>query len=185
MMTPVMADRKVSILDHQKMLRQFVDPYPTTEETFAQAYESTIDLSASQLICKGNRSCTFWDAIRKQPANLPQNAIEDMTQTCAGGFQESSSMGLQPGIFDSHTFRFFTKTRNLFVSQEGFLGLGPPCLEVGDTVCLLFGGAMSYVLRKLESGRYKFRGYCLVYGIMSGEALDSMPEDRVENFIIV
>jgi hypothetical protein len=185
MMSPVMVDGKVSVSEHQNMLCRFVDPYPTTEETFARVYESTMKLEVSQLICEGKRPCKFWDAIRKQPATLPQNTVKSMTGSCTGPFQKLLPIPLQPGQCDSHTFRAFTKTRKLFVSQEGFLGLGPPCLEVGDIVCLLFGGAMLYVLRKLESDRYRFLGYCLVYGIMSGEALDSMPEDHIENFIVV
>ncbi|RYN17801.1 hypothetical protein AA0113_g12142 [Alternaria arborescens] len=185
MLSPVTADGELSILEHRKMLSQFVDPYPTTEETFAEVYESTLDLDASQSICEGNRPCKFWDVICKQPAALPQNTTKDMTGSCVGPFQESWPIALRPGLFDSKTFKGFTKKRNLFISQDGFLGLGPPRLKMGDIVCLLFGGAMPYALRKLESERYEFLGYCLVYGIMSGEALESMPKDRIENFIMV
>jgi hypothetical protein len=44
---------------------------------------------------------------------------------------------------------------------------------------------MLYVLKKLESDRYRFFGYCLVHSIMLGKALDSMPEDYVKNFIVM
>lgn len=184
-MSSVMADYKVLVSEHQEMLLQFTDPYPTTEETFADVYAGTIDLEETQMICQGSRSCKVWDAIHEQPTKLPQSTSKDKTGLLRGHFEESSPFDLKPASYDSHTFKSYTKTRNLFVSQEGFLGLGPSCLQVGDIICLLFGGATPYILRKSEFNRYNFLGHCLVYGVMSGEALENMPEDRIENFVVV
>ena len=42
----------------------------------------------------------------------------------------------------------------------------------GDTVAILFGGNVPYVLRPLENKQWHFVGGCYVDGYMNGEALD-------------
>lgn len=76
--------------------------------------------------------------------------------------------------------------RKLFVTEQGYLGLGYPHVEVGDFVCILLGGNFPYVLRK-EHGKNDFRfiGDCYVHGVMEGEALERSTKDDFRNFVIV
>lgn len=178
-MSPVMANHKVSVSEHQEMLHQFMDPYPTTEETFASVYAGTLDLEATQMICQGSRTCKVWDVIRGQPRIVLNSSSDDKSKSLGGTLEESSRLDLNPALYKSNTFEKYTKMQNLFVSLEGFLGLGPPGLQIGDIICLLFGGATPYILRELEPTRFTFLGNCLVYGVMSGEAIEDVPEDRV------
>lgn len=40
--------------------------------------------------------------------------------------------------------------RRLFLTFNGFLGLGPDCIEPGDMVCVLSGGDVPFILRPLK-----------------------------------
>lgn len=61
--------------------------------------------------------------------------------------------------------------RKLFGTKEGYIGLGDITLQADDLVCILFGGKVPFILRKVE-GWYKFVGECYLHGIMLGAALE-------------
>jgi hypothetical protein len=61
--------------------------------------------------------------------------------------------------------------RRLFVTESGHLGLGPASMMSGDTVAILFGGNVPYILRPLENDQWHFVGECYLDGYMRGEAL--------------
>ncbi|CZR69630.1 uncharacterized protein PAC_19530 [Phialocephala subalpina] len=72
------------------------------------------------------------------------------------------------------------------VLHEGYIGLAPGNVRVGDLVCIIFGCRLPVVLRK-EDGRYIFIGSCYVHGIMDGEAMDQFQGGKLkgETFILV
>lgn len=68
--------------------------------------------------------------------------------------------------------------------RAGFYALCPPAAQVGDRLCLLFGGKTLYCLRPTgdKEDAYRFVGECYVQGVMDGEALDMIePGDLVQN----
>jgi len=67
--------------------------------------------------------------------------------------------------------------RRLFVTSSGHLGLGPASMMSGDTVVILFGGNVPYILRSLENNRWHFTGECYLDGYMYGEALENEGRD--------
>jgi hypothetical protein len=60
--------------------------------------------------------------------------------------------------------------RQLFVTSEGNMGLGPLSMRADDLVVILRGGEIPYVLRKIGDF-YHFKGPAYVHGIMDGEAV--------------
>lgn len=49
--------------------------------------------------------------------------------------------------------------RVFFITQGGYMGLGPPWLREDDAVCILSGGAVAYALRELDGGdRWSYVG---------------------------
>lgn len=62
------------------------------------------------------------------------------------------------------THRVFART------AKGYFVLGPRVLEVGDVVCVLFGGKMPFCLRPWGH-HYLLVGECYVHGLMGGEAI--------------
>jgi hypothetical protein len=74
--------------------------------------------------------------------------------------------------------------RRLFFSSAGFLGLAPLTAGEGDTVCLFLGGKVLYVIRPLADGYFQYIGECFVYGLMHGEAIQGLPEERIKDFVL-
>lgn len=68
--------------------------------------------------------------------------------------------------------------RSLFVTDNGFMGLGPTDAVPGDEVVVLLGGSTPFVLRS-ENGfqNFKLVGECYVEGIMDCEALHHVREE--------
>jgi hypothetical protein len=58
-----------------------------------------------------------------------------------------------------------------FVTNEGYIGIGPPGTEHGDIVVILDGVRTPFVVRPLEKGRplFKVVGSCYLHGAMLGE----------------
>lgn len=80
---------------------------------------------------------------------------------------------LADGLNDSQYFTMSTTMieasaeRRLLLSEQGFFGIGPNDLQVGDKLYILLGGQMIYALRK-SSGDYRCVGECYVHGWMDG-----------------
>ncbi|KAF2735902.1 hypothetical protein EJ04DRAFT_434201 [Polyplosphaeria fusca] len=62
--------------------------------------------------------------------------------------------------------------RRFFLTKRGFMGLGPAATTLGDSVCVLFGGQVLYVLRENDELTHEFIGECYVHGMMDGQACD-------------
>ena len=73
-----------------------------------------------------------------------------------------------------------------FISTDGFMGLVPRVAQPGDILCLFYGGWAPFVLRPKpgDDEVYGFLGEAFVYGLMDGEALEGLPEDRVQDFVL-
>ncbi|KAJ8128994.1 hypothetical protein O1611_g4638 [Lasiodiplodia mahajangana] len=83
-----------------------------------------------------------------------------------------------------------TVGRRLFRTTNGYIGLGPAAAVAGDSVCMLSGGRLLYILRALSEGTYEFIGECYVHGLMDGEALvgfeqDTAVEHQITTFVLV
>jgi Heterokaryon incompatibility protein (HET) len=85
------------------------------------------------------------------------------------------------------------KGRVLFLTETGFLGLGPSGMRRGDSLCILNGGRTPFLLRKLSSetqsiygklvgetkpAHWKLLGDCYVHGLMHGEIADLMKQRK-------
>ena len=76
------------------------------------------------------------------------------------------------------TVQYKTKGCQFFVSSRGYMGLGPPRVEVGDVVCVVPGLSVPVIMRKID-GYYKHQGECYVHGIMDGEVMESLDKGTV------
>ncbi|KAK5135055.1 hypothetical protein LTR08_005715 [Meristemomyces frigidus] len=73
--------------------------------------------------------------------------------------------------------------RRLAHTEDGYMGLVPGASQTGDTVCVLFGGSVLYVLRDLPGGESKLIGECYIHGLMDGEFSTRVHD--VETFRII
>jgi hypothetical protein len=76
-----------------------------------------------------------------------------------------------------------------FVTQNGFVGLCTPLVEVHDQLAIWFGSPVPFVLRALgpegnqaSSNTYALIGAAYVSGIMNGEMVDELYcEDLIDS----
>jgi hypothetical protein len=61
--------------------------------------------------------------------------------------------------------------KRLFVTQKGLIGLAPSHIEVGDIVCIFFGGKVPFSLRKRNEW-YTLVEETYLHGFMDGEAVE-------------
>ncbi|KAK0117365.1 hypothetical protein ONS96_013195 [Cadophora gregata f. sp. sojae] len=58
----------------------------------------------------------------------------------------------------------------MFTTENSRMGQGLRSTQNGDTICVLDGGELPYIIREVGSGQYRFIGSCYVHGLMEGEA---------------
>lgn len=99
-------------------------------------------------------SCVITGPREQQPANM--NVI---------GAQYSATVltGLVAAI----------KDRKVFHTKNGYVGIGPESVWIGDQVCVAFGCNMPVLLRP-EGSYYKHVGTSYVVGLMEGEAMTDL-----------
>jgi hypothetical protein len=73
--------------------------------------------------------------------------------------------------------------RSYFTTSKGYMGLGPQALQTGDSVCVLAGGKLPYILRPMD-GFFQFVGDCYVYSIMEGEAVQRWSDEGLGGDIL-
>ena len=72
-----------------------------------------------------------------------------------------------------------SRDQNFFITEKGYVGIGPRCMEAGDKVSVLFGGSTPYVIRqKSITDEYLYLGSVYVHGIMDGEVIDAWEKDK-------
>lgn len=93
-------------------------------------------------------------------------------------------------IFDSNGGAYLmistcNEGRRLCVTTGGRMGFVPSHVEVGDKVCLLYGGSLPYILRDYGDGTHAFIGDCYIDGVMYGELLNSEAGIEIESFTLI
>ena len=75
----------------------------------------------------------------------------------------------------------FCRPRRRCVTSRGFLGQVPLHAQVGDTIVILMGSAVPFLLRPRQA-RYQLIGQAYIHGVMMGEALqfDHLVEEAFE-----
>jgi hypothetical protein len=97
---------------------------------------------------------------------------------------DKSLMSLFPSTHSADPTEAWDRIRKLvsvgtsrkLVTSERFVGLGPKGAQVGDVVCIFFGGRNPYLLRRSSGDSYLLVGECYFNGLMHGEALSGIEE---------
>jgi hypothetical protein len=88
-----------------------------------------------------------------------------------------------------------THTRRFFISERGSFGLAPMDARPGDQICVLFGGAMPYILRETSEEVsidyaqhicHSLVGETYVHGLMQGEGIGMIErqEAKAQKFLL-
>ena len=77
----------------------------------------------------------------------------------------------------------------LFFTANGFVGCGPAAMEPGDSISILAGGSVPYVLRPVPDAAclntFELVGSCYVHDVMDGQAVHGIKEDEWHNIYLV
>lgn len=73
--------------------------------------------------------------------------------------------------------------RRFCSTSHGRFGLMPLSAEVGDILCVFYGGRVPYLIRPCGNGQYAFVGHCYVHGFMAGEAME-MKDIETQEFAL-
>ncbi|KAF5639008.1 Het6 heterokaryon incompatibility [Fusarium sp. NRRL 25303] len=119
-----------------------------------------------------------WDFINDRLDQLSSDDMEtllsymEILKRISGDIEEDAA-AFVGNLAHSHGKRFF-------ITETGYIGTGPCCLEPGDSVCILFGGDTPYIIRPSSSciDEYLFLGNAYVHGIMEGEAITTWEQQK-------
>lgn len=136
------------------------DPNPpgllyTTGQNFR---EMTLQMSVADLRCELNGNCTRgyaidWSLVAAEPEKLSREESEE-SKIMVKSFGDALCV------------------RQVGITSNNFFGLVPDTAEVGDILCVLYGGQVLYLLRAIDGSLYRFVGECYIHGLMDGAALE-------------
>lgn len=72
-----------------------------------------------------------------------------------------------------------TTRQRFYITDSGYMGICHRSCILGDQVYLLMGGDMPFIIRRLATGTFHFKGETYVHGIMDGEYLLKLRKARV------
>jgi hypothetical protein len=75
-----------------------------------------------------------------------------------------------------------TSYRCTFFTETGELGLGPLAAREGDSVVVLWGAQVPFVVRERDGGSFILLGECYIEELMDGQALGRL--DRGEDGVV-
>jgi hypothetical protein len=86
----------------------------------------------------------------------------DLSERAQAAFDIMNSHGAQGAEFMQRTSRN-TNNQAFFTCQGGRIGLGPLAMQTGDLVCVLKGGDVPFILRRVSGGCYYLIGEACEY----------------------
>ena len=107
----------------------------------------------------------------------------DGGKQCLADNDEANILALCPASNLSTFMRL--SNRSFFIMTNGMVGLGPPNLQKGDLVSVIFGCSLPTVLR--ESGEhYEWVGPAYVYRAMNGEYVNGLKDNspQIRDFML-
>jgi hypothetical protein len=101
----------------------------------------------------------------------------------------SAGKGLPDSVWEdiSKGIGIIIEDKSVFITTQGYLGMGHEGLLEGDLVCIFHGGEVPFLLRvnaHEDNKVFKFLSECYVHGVMDGEAMNEPQRMPVEQFLI-
>jgi hypothetical protein len=71
-----------------------------------------------------------------------------------------------------------TFRRSFFITETGYMDLGPPMMQAVDKICIIYGCHIPVVLREVRDSHFLV-GECYVYGMMMGEMVAELEAGKL------
>lgn len=107
--------------------------------------------------------------------NLSQN-LADLPEVQEAGRAISTTVFISTGIgWQSFTKMWYESGlhKRFFITDNGFMGMGPEAMREGDITAVIFGGTVPFILRLYQNG-WRVIGSCYIHGVMHGEFIHWM-----------
>lgn len=117
--------------------------------------------------------------LRRRATRTAEEGHAKVLEDIKGPPNENNNTTEKGSYLNMMGFLYFRKP---FVSEKGFVGLGPEGLEPRDSICVFLGARVPYILRERKDGSFKVVGEAYVHGIMYGEAWESKVVREMEVF---
>ena len=160
-----MADssRKNTLLGVKALARSFLNITVAGQGQIGYTFRSEEEVAQSFRNC-----CAYLVKALKEHVVDPSSYHRD--------WLEEWSTGGDPDIFYGIAHKW-CQGRRFFRTSAGGWGMGPGPMREGDVLCILFGGGVPYILRQ-KGSRYIFIGDCYADGVMEGQAMRLISNDR-------
>ncbi|OCK76675.1 hypothetical protein K432DRAFT_359936 [Lepidopterella palustris CBS 459.81] len=106
--------------------------------------------------------------------------MSKVLQETLAGLAPAPPHGKSNGSLYAAALRHMAFFRRFFYTRGEYMGLAPPSAEPGDSIFLIAGARVPFVMRKVEEGDWKIVGECYVHGIMGGERVEGPGEGKWE-----
>ncbi|TVY73989.1 Heterokaryon incompatibility protein 6, OR allele [Fusarium oxysporum f. sp. cubense] len=127
-----------------------------------------------------------WESIleeqHRQALRAVLSEIYDNEDEIDSALELIKLLRIRPHRNDNSFNNSVKEDRMFFITEDGYLGIGPKSMRPGDHVCVLYGGHTPFVLHPVRDAgdeEYLFLGESFVNGLMNGEALED--EGAVDN----
>jgi hypothetical protein len=147
------------------------DRYSSSEHTMEHAVFDVTHLSSWKEALEKTRSCSSMESMLELFLGAP------------GGPRTTPWLGNDLQVRNEHGAACWSKYyRNIgtlvgecptFITGSGYIGVGPKGIRSNDEIHVLLGCRVPVVLRR-TGDEYIFLGQCSVYGLMDGEAIESV-----------
>jgi hypothetical protein len=112
----------------------------------------------------------------KHPYPTGESGEEALRETVVAETLRATSSLYSRRVWDTNVERgdkdtTIHQSRGFFWTGRGYVGVGSCNTQAGDSVVLLFGGQVPYILRDKEDDEFEFIGECYIHGLMFGEGL--------------
>ncbi|PVH76868.1 hypothetical protein DL98DRAFT_517705 [Cadophora sp. DSE1049] len=112
---------------------------------------------------------------RQQSLSAVQEALKLWRESYAGEppmeFWDAVTKDEQFGRF-SRTAHILTAHKQAFITEQGWIGMGPKSMLPGDLVAIILGADVPFILRVDDQGHHRIVGEAYVQGAMDGEAVE-------------
>ena len=168
---------------HAAMINAFPDPYPTTNQTYLEAYPGSVNpmVPGEYGPAPERRFGTFWEHIRAFEGQANPTKTSDQSERYT---QDQLDAKLNDIFVLGMVSDGIAYQRVFFISWTGFMGLAPKGTLPNDEVVLFFGAHVPFIIRASKDGGWKLIGECYVYGIMFGEAMEGLDMEKSEDFVL-
>lgn len=176
-------DEVVAVAERAPTLHAYTNPYMEYIQTL---FNNTGDPS-QWYIGGGNRQYAFWRLMALDQMLELTNGSNRGSSRRANYEDYTKCLNKYPPYGLSPEITFLWPAFRVFFTKMGYIGLGPENVQVGDTVHILLGASVPFVLRQLtppnvieQEPRHEYIGHCYVQGIMDGEALQDVVSSQLD-----